>query len=75
MPFVNTLVQRKCDLVLAVGASEVAAVAAQAKVFPSARFVVVGSATAGGNLVVIPQGSAAQVRDAVAAAVESALGS
>jgi basic membrane lipoprotein Med (substrate-binding protein (PBP1-ABC) superfamily) len=70
--FVNTLVQRRCDLVVAVGDSEVAAAEARAKGFPSARFVVVGSGVADGNLAVIPVGPAEQVRSAVAQAVESA---
>ena len=72
--FVNTLVQRKCDLVLAVGGSEVAAVEARAKAFPAARFVVVGSPVAGttANLTVVPTGGAAQVQSAVAQAVENA---
>lgn len=42
--FVNTLVRRKCDLVLAVGESQVAAAEAQAKAYPAQRFVVVGTA-------------------------------
>lgn len=69
--FVNTLVQRKCDLVLAVGDSEVAAVAAQAKAFPAQRFVVVGSAAAGANLTVVPAGAAQAVQTAVTQAVET----
>ena len=72
--FVNTLVQRKCDLVLAVGESEVAATEAQANVFPAVRFVVVGAGVADSNLAVIPRGPADQVRSAVAQAVESAPG-
>ena len=70
--FVNALVQRKCDLVLAVDDSEVAAAEARAKGFPSERFVVVGKGVADGNLAVIPVGPAEQVRSAVAQAVESA---
>jgi hypothetical protein len=70
--FVNTLVQRKCDLVLAVGVTEASAVQARAKAYPAVRFVVVGSGAAGGNVTVIPPGSADGGRDAVAAAVEAA---
>jgi hypothetical protein len=70
--FVNTLIQRKCNLVLAVGASESMAAQAQSKVFPAVRFVVVGSASASGNVQVVPSGSATSVRDAVAVAVEGA---
>jgi len=70
--FVNTLVQRKCDLVLAVGEPQVAAAETQAKVYPAQRFVVVGAGVSGGNLIVIPGGSAQQVQSAVAQAVQSA---
>jgi hypothetical protein len=78
--FVNTLVQRKCDLVFAVGDSEVAAAEARAKHFPAQRFVVVGSGASGpagpasANLAVVPGGSAQQVQAAVAQTVEAAPG-
>lgn len=70
--FVNTLVQRKCDLVLAVGDAQVAAVEAQAKAYPAAHFVVVGSGAAAANLTVVPALGAQQVQSAVTQAVQSA---
>jgi basic membrane lipoprotein Med (substrate-binding protein (PBP1-ABC) superfamily) len=78
VPFVNTLVQRRCDLVLAVGRSEVAAVLAQAPQFPKVRFVVVGapststSASPAPNVTVVPVGSASSVAAAVQGLVTQA---
>jgi basic membrane lipoprotein Med (substrate-binding protein (PBP1-ABC) superfamily) len=42
VPYVNTLVQRKCDLIIAVGADEVAAVERRAATYPATRFAVPG---------------------------------
>ena len=47
--YVNTLVQRRCDLVLAVGPSEASAARDQAAVFPKTAFVVVDSGKSNGN--------------------------
>ena len=59
VPYVNTLVQRKCDLVIAVGASEVGAVRQRAAAYPAVRFAVLGSG-AGGNIAAIaPAGAEA----------------
>jgi basic membrane lipoprotein Med (substrate-binding protein (PBP1-ABC) superfamily) len=70
--YVNTLVQRRCDLVLAVGSTEVAAVRTQASVFPKVHFVVVDSGTAtsssgasSGNLSTVEQSSDAAVSSSV----------
>jgi hypothetical protein len=64
--YVNTLAQRQCNMVLAVGTSEVAATNAQAGHFGSTAFVVIG---AGGrtasNVKVVPAGAAKDVSGAV----------
>jgi basic membrane lipoprotein Med (substrate-binding protein (PBP1-ABC) superfamily) len=65
VPFVNALVQRKCDLVVAVGASEVAAVLQRAAAYPGVRFAVVGAGS-GQNVTVIAPASA----DATTAAAD-----
>ncbi len=49
VPYVNTLVQRKCDLVLAVGANQVGAVRQRAATYPAVRFAVPAS-TGSGNV-------------------------
>jgi basic membrane lipoprotein Med (substrate-binding protein (PBP1-ABC) superfamily) len=65
VPFVNALVRRKCDLVVAVGASEVAAVLQRAAAYPGVRFAVVGAGS-GQNVTVIAPASA----DATTAAAD-----
>lgn len=70
--YVNTLAMRHCSLVVAVGDSEVAAVAARADAFAAQRFVVVGSAAAEANVAVVRKGTADAVRSAVAGVVEQA---
>jgi hypothetical protein len=72
-PFVTSLVQRHCDLVLAVGAVPVAAVVAEAGANPSVRFVTVGGGRPAGNVRVVEAGSPAQVRDRIAAVVTAAV--
>jgi hypothetical protein len=54
VPYVNTLVQRRCDLVIAVGAAEVAAVRNRAQAFPGEHFVVVDPGPSGGNVTAVP---------------------
>jgi hypothetical protein len=72
-PFVAGLVQRQCDLVLAVGATPVAAAVAEAGRNPAVRFVTVGGGRPAGNVRVVEAGSPAQVRDQVAAVVTAAV--
>jgi basic membrane lipoprotein Med (substrate-binding protein (PBP1-ABC) superfamily) len=73
LPYLNSLVQRGCDVIIAVGAPQVAAVSADARRFPSVRFVVVSVPVSLPNVVVVNGSGAdevrAQVRDAVVAAV------
>lgn len=58
-PYVASLVERHCAVVIATGAAQVQAVEAQAARFPSVRFAVVGS-TAGGSsrVTALPAGGA-----------------
>jgi hypothetical protein len=70
-PYLAALVQRHCDVVVAVGAAQVAAVADAAAKYPRTRFVAVGAAPVHANLVVVDERSAARVRERVAALVRS----
>lgn len=70
--FLNSLLARRCELILAAGATEVAAVHSRAAAAPGTRFVVVGAGAAGtmpGNVTSIaaapPDRVTAAVRDAV----------
>ncbi|GAA0581295.1 BMP family ABC transporter substrate-binding protein [Streptomyces crystallinus] len=67
-PFVNSLIQRSCDVVVAVGKAPVAAAEAAAKAHPKVRFVVVGGQAAAGNVTAVKQGDG--VREDVARAVK-----
>jgi len=71
-PYLASLVERQCGVVVAVGAAQVAAVAADAGRFASVRFAVVGGHATGGNVTAV-DGSAGQVRSAVAQLVTSAV--
>ena len=66
-PFLAGLVQRRCDVVVAVGPAQVSAVAANAVKFPRVRFVVVGDG--GGSLA----GDVTRVGDTGPAAVRAAI--
>ena len=70
--FVNTLVQRRCDLVLAVGPSEVLAAREQATSFPNVAFVVVDSGASKGNVTAVAPGKGAEVTAAVQTLVTDA---
>jgi hypothetical protein len=63
VPYVNTLVQRRCGLIIAVGASEVGAVEQRASSFPAVRFAVVGSGSSP-NVTVIAAGGTEAVSGA-----------
>jgi basic membrane lipoprotein Med (substrate-binding protein (PBP1-ABC) superfamily) len=56
VPYVNTLVQRRCGLIIAVGPSEAGAIQQRASAFPAVRFAVVGSGS-GQNLTAIAPGA------------------
>jgi basic membrane lipoprotein Med (substrate-binding protein (PBP1-ABC) superfamily) len=70
--YVNTLVQRRCDLVLAVGASEVSAAREQAAAFPKTTFVVVDSGGSKGNVTAVAPGKGADIAAAVQTLVTNA---
>ena len=71
--FMNTLVMRQCNVVLAAGPAEVAAASAQAQALPRVRFVVVGGKHGPGNLTVVGPGDARVVSGAVDGAVREAV--
>ncbi|MDQ0684307.1 basic membrane lipoprotein Med (substrate-binding protein (PBP1-ABC) superfamily) [Streptomyces achromogenes] len=73
-PFLNGLLQRSCDVVLAVGKPEVTAVEATAPQYRKVDFVLVGGTTrAGGNVHAVTTGDTlrADVADAVEHAVDA----
>lgn len=61
VPYVNTLVQRHCDVVLAVGDTQTAAVEQVAAMNPKVRFVVVGRARVLRNVAVVSGPSGVRV--------------
>ncbi|GHF04230.1 BMP family ABC transporter substrate-binding protein [Streptomyces morookaense] len=71
VPYVNTLVQRRCDIVLTVGRTRGAAAEEVAARTPEARFVVVGEGKQDRNVTVIQPSR--DIRSAVAKAVEDAV--
>jgi basic membrane lipoprotein Med (substrate-binding protein (PBP1-ABC) superfamily) len=71
-PFLNGLLQRSCDVVLAVGRPEVAAAQATAASHQKVAFVLVDGAHAGANVSTVAAGDG--LRAGVAQAVEHAVG-
>lgn len=57
-PYVASLVQRHCAVVIATGAAQVQAVEAKAASFPSVRFAVVGATAGGSRVTALPAGGA-----------------
>ncbi|HEV2370881.1 MAG TPA: hypothetical protein VGS19_01820 [Streptosporangiaceae bacterium] len=74
-PYLASLLQRHCDVVLAVGPAQVAAVAAEAARFRSVRFITVGDTkhAPAATLTTVPASPAGEVRAAVSGAVAAAL--
>jgi hypothetical protein len=72
VPYVNTLVQRQCDLVLAVGPSQVAAAREQASAFPKVQFVVIDGGSSSGNVTAVAPGKDTDVSSAVKTIVMTA---
>jgi len=70
-PFLNGMLQRSCDVVLAVGGPEVAAASETAPRYRKTGFVLVGGGTAGQNVSTLRLGDG--LRADVAAAVERAV--
>lgn len=71
-PYVASLVQRRCGMVLAVGAAPVSAVAADAGRYPAVRFVAIG-ATSGSRNVTTVDPANGQVRAGVARLIRAAV--
>jgi basic membrane lipoprotein Med (substrate-binding protein (PBP1-ABC) superfamily) len=65
VPYTNTLLARQCNVVVAVGQSQVDAIYQTAPSHPGATFVVVGGQS-GANVTALPTGPAAEVRSSVA---------
>lgn len=72
--FLNSLVQRRCEMIVAVGAAQVEAVESGAGRHPKIRFAVVGEGEGAANVTVVKPGSGAGegVAEAVRDAVDSA---
>jgi hypothetical protein len=62
LPYLATLVQRRCAVVFAVGPAQVAAVAADAAKHPAVQFVVAGGSSPASNVAVIDSSDPGQVR-------------
>jgi basic membrane lipoprotein Med (substrate-binding protein (PBP1-ABC) superfamily) len=75
LPYLASLVQRHCDVVVAVGPAQVDAVSAQAGRYPGIGFVAVGRARSGRNVTVVDGTSAQQVRDRISGLIRTAVGS
>lgn len=72
-PFVASLAQNRCDLVLAAAELPVAAVRRAAPSFPAIRFVVLGSGPGAANIAVLDVADPARVAAVVAETVTSAV--
>ena len=72
-PFAESLIQRRCQVIVAVGEVEVGAVTAEAPKHGDVRFVLVGGRAGGGNVSVVPLDSAQRIRPAVKDAVTHAI--
>jgi basic membrane lipoprotein Med (substrate-binding protein (PBP1-ABC) superfamily) len=73
-PYLASLVQRHCDLIVAVGGLPVAAVTADAARYPNARFVAVGGGASRANVTTVGDLSPAGVRSRIGALVRAAVG-
>jgi basic membrane lipoprotein Med (substrate-binding protein (PBP1-ABC) superfamily) len=75
-PYAAALVQRRCDLIVAVGPVEVDAAAQQAAAHLEIRFVLVAAEVGGGrggaNVTMVPAGDPKELRSAVAGVVGQA---
>ena len=72
-PFVNSLVQQHCGLVLAVGDVEVEAAQAVAASNEGTHFVLVGAGSGGSNVAVVAPSDADGISARVARVVEAAV--
>lgn len=72
LPYLASLVQRHCNVVVAVGSAPVSAVTADAARFKSVRFAVVGGQVSASNVTVLASRSS-QIKSSVAQLVSSAV--
>jgi hypothetical protein len=64
-PYLASLVQRQCAVVVAAGVGPIGAVAADAGRYPTVRFVTVGAASAIGNVTAVDAGSGAHLGERI----------
>jgi basic membrane lipoprotein Med (substrate-binding protein (PBP1-ABC) superfamily) len=74
LPFAQSLIQRHCTVILAVGPVEVGAVAKEAPRYLAVKFVLIGGSGAGSNVSVVPAGSKDEVRHNVGQYLHVVLG-
>jgi hypothetical protein len=73
-PYLNGLLQRRCNIVLAVGSPQVAAVDLQAPKYPNVRFLVIGGHATGANITEVSGPAATDVRKQIGRMVASDVG-
>lgn len=73
VPYVASLVQRQCTVVVAVGDAQVSAATSQAARYGHVHFIVITRGPAGPGVVRVPSAPAANVHQAVQAAVSAAV--
>ena len=71
--YLNTLLQRRCDVVLAAGSPQVAAVSAAAPSAPGTHFIVVGGTSVRANVAPLSAGGDDAVTASVARLIEDAV--
>jgi basic membrane lipoprotein Med (substrate-binding protein (PBP1-ABC) superfamily) len=70
-PYLTSLVQRQCGLIVAVGGPPVAAVEVAATKYPNVRFAAIGGAVSGPNVTVVEQEPAARMHARIGALVRA----
>jgi basic membrane lipoprotein Med (substrate-binding protein (PBP1-ABC) superfamily) len=74
LPFVQSLVQRNCSVIVATGPVEVAAAAGVARKHAEIHFVLIGGTAPSPNVVVVPPAAREKLQPQVAEAVTGLLG-
>lgn len=73
VPYLASLVQRQCTVIVAVGRAQVAAATSQAARYSHVHFIVITQGPASSGVVRVPSAPSAQVHAAVQAAVSAAI--
>jgi len=73
VPYVASLVQLQCTVIVAVGQAQVAAATSQVAKYGHVHFIVITQRPAGSGVIRVPSAPAAQVHQAVQAAVSAAV--